>query len=1562
MPLNTQQYVVVNGKKKFIVAGADSDIQRDYDEMVKDYNDKLAKVGETYSESDLSNTQMTLSVEDANSYGTNAATAAGGAELRQQGDPAAVAASTETPVSTVDNDDDDGGPDVSIFDDSSDYELPDPQQEAQEAVEHLYNFIETKDKQVSVLYDTHPNAFDDFDTGSDNPANTTYYTLKEKLNSEGFSEEFPQIIAMTEFKHLFTFVDAGDPRSLSLSRLSSIIENSELRETSISKLLEIQMHVRKICSKNTKELFNIFNKGFTPTNFKTSVYTNLETLLIDIQNINTKTEFLNDIAYDFTNDVFSVNDVIERLKETGKPKATAMAAFISANSMNPYVLAVLRYFILITFAKNILRLLQKKLEAQGSFLNSFYTDVVVNSNINDRDLKRVFDELGLSINDFGDFLLNIFVADLPVSTQVARLIKAIHSLGSGFVDEHVTTGENIIFNNTQLDEADGYTRSSVNSFLDASRKMKYESFIKHAYKHNGYDTNSLYETEPTDATSIIALLSPYFFNRNLPISSYGSLIRALLPLVYDIKNTLGFQNDENNKDAQIGLIESHLHPAGINDTNISNNATTNIDTTKDVHKYYNRSVDINFSSDPAVAKSIINTSDFGNIVYQNHDDKTIIVLDTNGIVHKDETEAIGTDNIESLRGYAFSMDDFEGDNIDKVYQEILPAVKNITNEFKDKYGIKDLSSISHIPEDYFTNFFDNLADMIQDLRYLNTTSDTRIMEAIALTFAATNEKINKKTFSAAAILHHNIKIPDTLVYRSTIGSRAQCAVVPPELESNSNFSGQADFNSGAEGTDTFGAEQTVLIKVHNTQAYNGGEIPYLSDDTDYEDQSVDRSVFDYLFTCYYDKLIPGTRMTVGGGSQDNDTGEESNLNQVYLNAVYKNMIRKNMQTYDGDTGNLVHYWDESSDAKLKTIGTPKTSTLSVPSKANTEYGIDGTWSVGKINKPFERMFNKNKSANNQLLRFAFAHDEDFLEALPDIADLIPDDGFLNKTSSTAYGSTSLARSYLLYFLMVRIFSTSLSFTFKTTGLGDENDKEKFHETRKISIHYNIEQFEAMYDALKGNDKDESKYDDESNPTYKEVFDNVKLIRDFAMGRVEFHDKGMIIALASFNKIIDYFRKFRDNNNVTADDNPQTLTASSYLNSLSAQGDRFFEYYNLDQFKLNTIGLFKLMQPSVNNFYLPSSKDITPNQMACMRKFLSYGGQYSPGSIPRNRFAGTSQEEANITSKKYILHVGITNNMLSKIRSQQLQNMQTMTGLQLNEAERQEMRDQYDKNSIIRINLFRKNMMSGEEVSVKSYLFDTSKFIVENVNDPQFLELHTQFARSNIKLKNFITGHRFYHVDKNMQIHTMSPVKILRNNSEKDYQNLDETEKKDLIMNHLNDHYLKMYCKSVLGLDYDEDIYHFNSAIESTLSQGFDRGFAEKNYNNAFLKPITEVLKTSRRSYLQERNRIESEAQRSIFFSPKKYLNRTILPKTFDRVFALYLNMDELDMSGGVPEASNQSVFLDQFYCTISLTPKTLLPDDSSLPADFMNTPAGESVLNTASTIQGTLAASGFFNN
>jgi hypothetical protein len=527
-------------------------------------------------------------------------------------------------------------------------------------------------------------------------------------------------------------------------------------------------------------------------------------------------------------------------------------------------------------------------------------------------------------------------------------------------------------------------------------------------------------------------------------------------------------------------------------------------------------------------------------------------------------------------------------------------------------------------------------------------------------------------------------------------------------------------------------------------------------------------------------------------------------------------------------------------------------------------------------------------------------------------------------------------------------------------LEGRDGKEKNHEQRTISIHYNIDQFVAMYDALKGNEPDSAKYANEAKPVYKKVFDNVKNIRDYALGKVEFHDNGMVIALAAFNKISDYFRKFRDKNNVSASDDSQTFTASSYLNSLNTQQERFFDYYNIDQFKLSAISLQRMMQPSKNNFYLPSSKDITDKQIAAMRKYFSYSGEYSPGSIPRNRFAGTFNEESNISSKKYILHVGITNNMLSRIRETQIRNFSVTTGIKLSEIEKQDMRDQYNRKSIIKINLFRKNMMNGEEVSVKSYLFDTSKFIVENVKDPKFAEVHTSLARSNVKLTDFIKSHRFFHVDNAMNIHRMTIARMLTLSPEQDFEKLEESEINDLIMNHLNDHYLKMYCKTVLGIDYDEDIYHFSTALETTLSAGYDRGFSETNYQNAFARPINNAISTTNRSLLQERNRIESEAQRSIFFSPKKYLNRTILPKTFDRVFALYLNMDELDINTEQTQVSNEGVFLDQFYCTIQLTPKVLLPGTHSLPADFVKTPAGQAVLNTSQTLLGTLNAAGFF--
>jgi len=115
-----------------------------------------------------------------------------------------------------------------------------------------------------------------------------------------------------------------------------------------------------------------------------------------------------------------------------------------------------------------------------------------------------------------------------------------------------------------------------------------------------------------------------------------------------------------------------------------------------------------------------------------------------------------------------------------------------------------------------------------------------------------------------------------------------------------------------------------------------------------------------------------------------------------------------------------------------------------------------------------------------------------------------------------------------------------------------------------------------------------------------------------------------------------------------------------------------------------------------------------------------------------------------------------------------------------------------------------------------------------------------------------------------------------------------------------------------------------------------------------------LIKTNDLSYAQERNRIESEAQRSIFFAPRKYLNRSILPKTFDRVFSLYLNMNELSTPG-----DNQFVFLDQFYCTIQLTTKVLIPGEVSSPID-LSTPAMQSVLNNSSTITQTIAGMNLF--
>ena len=135
---------------------------------------------------------------------------------------------------------------------------------------------------------------------------------------------------------------------------------------------------------------------------------------------------------------------------------------------------------------------------------------------------------------------------------------------------------------------------------------------------------------------------------------------------------------------------------------------------------------------------------------------------------------------------------------------------------------------------------------------------------------------------------------------------------------------------------------------------------------------------------------------------------------------------------------------------------------------------------------------------------------------------------------------------------------------------------------------------------------------------------------------------------------------------------------------------------------------------------------------------------------------------------------------------------------------------------------------------------------------------------------------------------------------------------------------------MLGMDVDEDIYQFSDLKNKTLKVGADLGVSENAYEFAFLDPISEVIQLDETdsAYIHERARIEAEAQRSVYFSSRKYFERTVNPRLFDRVFSVFVDLQELLDKG----AAQENISIDQFYCTVNLTEYQLdLQEESDGP-------------------------------
>ena len=108
-----------------------------------------------------------------------------------------------------------------------------------------------------------------------------------------------------------------------------------------------------------------------------------------------------------------------------------------------------------------------------------------------------------------------------------------------------------------------------------------------------------------------------------------------------------------------------------------------------------------------------------------------------------------------------------------------------------------------------------------------------------------------------------------------------------------------------------------------------------------------------------------------------------------------------------------------------------------------------------------------------------------------------------------------------------------------------------------------------------------------------------------------------------------------------------------------------------------------------------------------------------------------------------------------------------------------------------------------------------------------------------------------------------------------------------------------------GADFFEDIFPFleNEVMFTGPDEGLESVFEDLKKEAGEMFPTRDV--TSAINY----QRLLGELTRSIILSPKKWRNRIIYPKIFDRVFCILIDESDFTITSGEPEESSEGMEL-----------------------------------------------------
>jgi hypothetical protein len=298
----------------------------------------------------------------------------------------------------------------------------------------------------------------------------------------------------------------------------------------------------------------------------------------------------------------------------------------------------------------------------------------------------------------------------------------------------------------------------------------------------------------------------------------------------------------------------------------------------------------------------------------------------------------------------------------------------------------------------------------------------------------------------------------------------------------------------------------------------------------------------------------------------------------------------------------------------------------------------------------------------------------------------------------------------------------------------------------------------------------------------------------------------------------------------------------------------YQFMNSIQRTIFNKNIDNFLGSSKNQPLFSNNNNITDTQLKLMTLALS-----------RKGYGYHSDENGG---KKTLLNIGIPAGLFDYLRKKAYVDTNASTFLNSN---------------FICLQIF-KNSLSPETVSYypKTFVFDMRKFTIENNKDIQAGQVENyQSNWTYLDLQNNFT---FINYNNEGMPGRLSAISIINGSGNKQL-------KKQMVDNHIADHYLKIYQMLTLGVDMNEYAFPTDpqilldlKGIDSNVAPLFDI-FEQSVIQNYPSANIDDGLR-------YEYDRVKMQIKDSIFFKAENKAKLLLTPKCFDRVFSVMINEND----------------------------------------------------------------------